>query len=97
MLITVATPEAEKYLIFDCVGHVIPCVTSFDTETKEIELMIRVQEQVKNNKEDEPTSRIVPLMQEVTNEDGTTDSAPILVKFKLLGAYARKDGKPIEE
>lgn len=97
MLITVETPEAAKYLIFDCAGHIIPCVTSFDTKTEEIEMMIRVQEQVKNSDDEQPTSRIVPLMQAVKNEDGTTDIAPILIKFKLPGAYAHKDGKPIEE
>lgn len=42
MLITKDSPDAAQYTIHDCVGHLIPFVSSFDTETQEIEMAIRV-------------------------------------------------------
>ena len=92
MLLSVEIPESVKYLVHDCNGNIVPYVISFDTKTEEIELMIRV----KANPEDEKEPFRL-LMQKIEKEDGTIDSAPIAIKFKLPGAYARKDGKPIEE
>lgn len=92
MLLTVDLPEAEKYLVHDCDGNIVPYVMSFDTVTEEIELMIRVKAKTEDEKEP-----LKVLMQKIEKEDGTTASAPIAVKFKLPGAYACKDGKPIEE
>ena len=42
MLITKDSTDAAQYTIHDCVGHLIPFVISFDTETQEIEMAIRV-------------------------------------------------------
>jgi hypothetical protein len=88
MLISVDTPEFNDYMIYDCDGHVIPYVISFDTDTEEIELSIGV---CRKEKEE---SKFVLLMQSITFE-GTATSTPILVKFKLPGAYALKNGEAI--
>lgn len=88
MLITVDSPEANEYLIYDSAGHKIPYVTSFDTETEEIELAISVPR--KDGEEQTPF-----LMQSATQEDGSTFNTPIFVKFKLSGAYALKNGEAI--
>lgn len=94
MLLTVETPEVNKYHVYDCIGTLIPYVTSFDTETEEIELMIQVPKKERTLKIQEAMELPV-LMQSFIKEDGTKDFAPILVKFKLSGAYATKDDEPI--
>ena len=83
MLINLDTPDVNQYLVYDCDGHPIPYVTSFDTDTEEIELSIGV-----HKKENDPLMQTVPF-------EGTTTSVPILVKFKLPGAYALKNGTAI--
>jgi hypothetical protein len=84
MLLTSDMPDSAKYLIHDCDGHVLPYVVSFDTETEQIELHVRI-----------PGDKPGLLMQSVVSGDGTAASAPILLKFKLPGAYALRDGEPI--
>lgn len=90
MLLTVDMPESAQYLVHDYAGNIIPYVVSFDTDTEEVELMIRVKANVGLEVND-----LRLLMQKVDKEDGMMDSAPIVVKFKLPGAYALKNGKPI--
>jgi len=92
MLLTVDSPEANDYTIHDSLGHIIPFVRSFDTETKEIELCIKV---IPSNKEKDDLGLLTQLV-----EDGATEpySAPILVKFILPGAYAvKKDKEPTQK
>lgn len=89
MIISVDTPEYEKYLVYDCSGHVIPYVISFDTDSEEIELSIGV------NRKDKEEGPFALLMQSVTEGDQTY-STPTIVKFKLPGAYATKDGAAIQ-
>jgi len=89
MLITVDSPEAKEYLIYDSAGHKIPYVISFDTETEEIELAISVP------KKDDDDTICSLLMQSAKQEDGSTFNTPIFVKFKLCGAYALKNGEAI--
>jgi len=91
MLLSLETPEADKYLVFDCNGNIIPFVISFDTESEEIELMIPVK-----SPEKETTAIYQLLMQTRIAEDGALEHAPIAVKFKLAGAYAMKDGQVIK-
>lgn len=88
MIVSIDTPEFEKYVVYDCDGHEIPYVVSFDTDTEEIEISIGVC-----RKKDEE-NKFVILMQSVKGDD-TITSAPILVKFKLPGAYATKNGEAI--
>jgi len=88
VLINIDTPDIDQYLVYDCDGHLIPYVLSFDTDSEEIEISIGV------HKKENETNHYVLLMQTVPFED-TTTSAPILVKFKLPGAYALKNGKAI--
>lgn len=112
MLITKDSPEAEQYTIHDCVDHIIPYVTSFDTETQEIEMAIRVpskplekdeiDEKLKEwdvkEGEDQPTTQFISkphnefLMQPAESEG---EVGVVFVKFKLLGSYALKNGKPL--
>jgi hypothetical protein len=94
MLINVDTPDAAQYLIYDCDGNLIPCVTSFDTETEEIELAIRAVRSKQDTDKTELPSGVM-VMQQIVTADGKTESVPILVRFILPGAYALKDGKPI--
>jgi hypothetical protein len=96
MLLNVETPEAAQYLVHDCSGNIIPYVVSFDTETEEIEVMIKVKAKVELEVDYDPTKDLRLLMQRVDKEDGTVDAAPIVVKFKLPGAYALKNGNPIQ-
>lgn len=44
MLIDMQTPDVNDYLIYDFAGNVLGFVTSFDTETCEIELGIHLNE-----------------------------------------------------
>lgn len=88
MLLTVDTPDSCQYRVYDCTGQVIPFVTSFDTETEEIEMSIKIgtdEEKLANNL----------LMQLIPHEDGQMTYAPILIKFKLPGAYVLKNNEPI--
>jgi hypothetical protein len=96
MLLTVDTPEAEQFLVYDCDGNIIPYVTAFDTETEEVELMIPVKADLPEGAIYDPQKHFRLLMQKRVLEDGTTDSAPIAVKFILRGAYALKNGNPIQ-
>ena len=89
MLLTVDTSEFEKYMIYDCDGHIIPYVVSFDTDTEEIELSVGVC-----RRRDEKSEYCL-LMQPVEVEDGQFVSSPLIIKFKLPGAYAKKDNEPI--
>jgi len=91
MLLTSETPDCNQYLVYDCEGHLIPCVVSFDTKSEEIELSISV---MKNGEE---KNQVVQMFQKITDEDGVTRSAPIFVKFKLPGAYAMKNNERIED
>lgn len=104
MLINKDTPDIAQYLIYDCAGHVLPYVISFDTETKEIEMAIRVP-----SKKDEEQAALVEekaqeteedlntqfLMQEGVDEKGEPTVNVVVIKFTLIGSYALKDGKPI--
>jgi len=96
MLLTVDMPESAQYLVHDCAGNTIPYVVSFDTETEEIELMIRVKSNTGLEVEYDPTKDLRLLMQKIDKEDGTVDEAPIIVKFRLPGAYALKNGNPTQ-
>lgn len=96
MLLNVEMPEAAQYLVHDCQGNIIPYVVSFDTETEEIEVMIKVKANVGLEVDYDPTKDLRLLMQRIDKEDGTTDEAPIIVKFRLPGAYALKNGNPIQ-
>lgn len=89
MLLSVDTPEYDKYMVYDCEGHLIPYVVSFDTTTEEIELSVGV-----HRKRDEKNDYSL-LMQATEMEDGQVMPTPIIVKFKLPGAYAKKDNEPI--
>jgi hypothetical protein len=89
MLITVDSPEASEYLIYDSAGHKIPYVISFDTETEDIELAVSVP------KKDVDDNTPPLLMQSAAQEDGSVFNTPIFVKFKLCGAYALKNGEAI--
>ena len=40
MTLSANSMDAVYYMIYDCQGHVIPRVQSFDTETKEIRLVL---------------------------------------------------------
>ena len=84
MLLTSDLPDSAKYTVHDCNGHVLPYVVSFDTETGEIELHVKVH-----------GGKPGLLMQSVVREDGAEGAAPILIKFKLPGAYALRDGEPL--
>ena len=86
MLINIDIPESSQYKIYDCVGHLIPAVVSFDTETEEIEVSICCH----RNSTD--TNEICVLMQKTE----TDEVAPILVKFKLAGAYAMKNNERVK-
>jgi hypothetical protein len=97
MLLTKDTPESHKYVVCDCADHIIPYVTSFDTETKEIELCIQVA--MSNNdetKEGDKEKGFRILMQEIQDEHGVMSATPILVRFKLPGAYVKKDGEILQ-
>jgi len=89
MLLTSETPDAKDYLVYDCEGHLIPCIVSFDTETEEVELSISVM------KSSEERNQVVQMFQKITDADGVTKSAPIFVKFRLPGAYAMKNNERI--
>jgi len=89
MLLTVDLPDAHLYVVYDCVGHPIPYATSFNTETEEIELCIRA------GASDDEKKDLGLLMQSVTQDGGQTTATPIIVKFKLPGAYAKKDNELI--
>jgi len=82
MLISLETPEADKYLVWDSSGNMIPFVVSFDTESEEVELFVPVQAQ-----------KFVTAAK--VNADGNVTHTPISIKFKLAGAYATKDGQRI--
>ena len=86
MIITADHPESAKYMIYDCAGRKIPYVYSFDTETQEIELSIRIIPNESDN------NQVCILMTEVPKDDGTVDYKPMIIKFKLPGAYLTKDG-----
>jgi hypothetical protein len=90
MILTIDTPESSQYQIKDINGQAIPYVTYFDTETKEIEMCIKIGDELKEESKINP----ILLMQEV-NEDDKITSAPILIKFVLPGAYATKNGERI--
>jgi len=83
MLLTVDTPEFEKYLIYDSAGHIIPYVISFDTVTEDIELSIGVHRKAESREE-------YSILMQIEEDDGQTINVPVIVKFKLPGAYAKK-------
>lgn len=89
MLLTSEIPDAKDYLVYDCEGHLIPCIVSFDTETEEVELSISVM------KSSEERNQVVQMFQSITDADGVTKSAPIFVKFRLPGAYAMRNNERI--
>lgn len=89
MLITAELPDCNDYKIFDCEGHLIPTVTSYDTGTREIELSICVMKSV------EDRNLICPMMQPVDEDPTGEKTAPILVKFVLPGSYATKNDERI--
>lgn len=82
MLISLETPEADKYVIYDSSDNMIPFVVSFDTESEEIELFVPVQAQ-----------KFITASK--VDADGGVTHEPISIKFKLSGAYATKDGQLI--
>ena len=75
MILNTQTPEVAHYLIYDFVGHVMGFVTSFDTDTCEIELGISLGGGTL-----------------VTQRGDDGESAHVLVKFILPGAYAEYKG-----
>ena len=82
MLITNKTSEKQTVSIHDCSGSEIPGVISFDTNTKEIEMLIWLLK--------EPGSEPRPLLKTLSS-DGTP--SPFVARFKLIGAYALVDGQ----
>lgn len=87
MLITVESPDAHQYRIYDCEGSAIPFVVSFDTETKDIELSVRVV-----GKKSEEGGEELCMLKQLVVENGENQHAPVIIKFNLPGAYALKDG-----
>jgi len=90
MILTSDMPEAALYRIYDCADHPIPYVTYFDTETKEIELCIKLKDEMREGEKDIVS---ILLMQEVNEDEGKV--APILIKFTLPGAYATKNNERV--
>jgi hypothetical protein len=87
MLLSSEMPENAKYKVYDCLGHQLPYVITYDTETSEIEMAVRIGTDDKG----EP----IFLAHNFEMEDGNIKPGFFLPKFVLPGAYAEKEGKRI--
>jgi len=82
MILNVETSDSYKCVVKDCLGKQITYVISFDTETCEIEMAVRIgtddggQPLFLAHKKDKEPSYFLP-------------------KFVLLGAYAEKEDERI--
>jgi len=85
MIFDASAGNHEKIVVKDSGDQSIPFVTYYDTETKEIELMVKLQD----SKKEEDGSYIPYLLL-------GEDKKPISVRFILPGSYAvGDDGKAI--
>lgn len=83
MLLTADMPESSSYTVHDFLGRKIPFVLSFDTETCEIELAIRIGTHEDGN----------PLLLAFSHPEDPNKVCFFLPKFILTGAYAEKNGQ----
>lgn len=96
MIISLETPEVEKYRVHDCRGFVLPLVQSYNTETKELVVSLRaVGPEV--NGQPELSVIVVPHDDPPQNEDGSYNFSPVTVSFVLPCSFATFDGKIIGE
>ncbi len=85
MLLTVDTPDSASYSILDAQDQLVPYVTSFNTENKEISLFIRTG----SSEDGQP----IFLMEKFVDEEGMQVKKPVILTFTLTGAYVKKDGE----
>lgn len=78
MLLRRDDPNTGKMGVFDSAGQQLPYVLSFDTETQEVEMFLKLQDETSIPDQDE---RFLYL---VMGED----MKPFVAKFVLPGAYA---------
>jgi len=74
-------PNTVKMGVFDAAGQQLPYVVSFDTETSEIEMFIKLKDEEAVKDSDE---RFLYLA--IADKDG--ELKPFAAKFVLPGAYA---------
>jgi hypothetical protein len=84
MIIDHRFAEKHKVSVHDCSGSEIQGVVSFNTDSKEIEMLVWLVR--------EPGATERPLLKTLS-EDGS--AVPYVAKIKLLGAYAIVDGQKI--
>jgi len=77
MLLKRNDETASKYAVFDACGQQLPYVMSYDTETKEVEMYLKLQDEESSPNSDE---RYLYLIME--------EDKPFLAKFILPGSYA---------
>lgn len=87
MILSAEMPENLLYKVYDCLGHQIPYVITFDTETSEIEMAVRIGTDDNGN--------TILLAHNFEMEDGNIKPGFFLPKFVLPGAYAEKEGTRI--
>lgn len=85
MLLTTDAYFAAHYTVCDCTGTPVPYVYSFDTESKEIELLVSIGK-------DADSGRTKFL----TKLDSAGVHIPVKVKTLLTGAYVAREGREIE-
>lgn len=79
----------HKFQVRDSGGQALPYVISYDTETKEVEMFVKMKDEEVTGEGDEKQVRPHLLLGE--------NEKPIVIKFPLPGSYAiGKDGKKIE-
>ena len=83
MLINLKTPDVQHYRVFDCGGSVLPLVQQYDTETKEVTLML-------HSIRDTQQGVVIVPGAPVTDESGIEQAtfAPLTLTFVLHGSFA---------
>jgi hypothetical protein len=83
VLINLQTPDVQNYRIFDCGGSILPLVQQYDTETKEVTLML-------HSLRDGQQGVVIVPGAPVTDEAGVEQAtfAPLTLTFVLHGSYA---------
>ena len=94
MIINSQTPNVETYRIYDTAGSLIPLVQAYDTDTREVTVLISC---VRPESEQQMGVIIVPTEQ-VKDEDGNVVSfkfAPLTLTFVVDGSFATCNGEVV--